>query len=163
MAVIPFDVPETFARSGPDSRNLGEQLARRFTESFTAVGVVPIVELFNRDNWPGKRAEFYTGNYGALEQSRAAGYDLVMVGYLEPQTNVETLSLATKIIDTQNQTTIWFGRTNATSNAKELNKFYSKTWLGKQRDDLFAFPERFDEMVSCTTNYIADEDRHDLD
>jgi hypothetical protein len=157
MGVIPFDVPETFARSGPQSRNAGQQLARQVVQKLTASGAVPIVELFDRDNWPGKRAEFYSGNYGAIEQARGAGYDLVMVGYLEEPSNSETLSLATKIIDTQNQTTVWFGRANANSNARELNKFYHRTRVARQRDEFFAFPERFDEATSCTVNYVTAE------
>ena len=83
MAIIPFDVPEGFAQPGNESAHFGRQLASLMVQQFQASGEVKIVELFNQAHWPGKREEFFTGNHRALQLAADAGYDLVMVGYME--------------------------------------------------------------------------------
>ena len=158
MAIVPFDVPENFAPPGNDSVNYGRELARKFEAQLHQTGLVPIVELFNRDRWPGKRAEFFTGNYGAISLARAAGYDLVLVGYLEELKDDSTMNVYTKIIDTQNQITVWHAETKVTSPARALNKDLSRLSLEKQRPDLFAFPERTVALARCTVEGIEDEE-----
>ena len=150
MAIIPFDVPESFAPPGNESAHFGRELARRFMTEFHRSGAVPIIELFNRDRWPGKREEFYAGNYTAIEYARSAGYDLVMVGSLEDLRNDEDLDLNTKIIDTSNNVTIWAGRTRAFSFDRRVRRTLSATQMFDDRPDLFAFPQRVDKLASCT-------------
>lgn len=151
MAVIPFDVPETFASPGPESGNFGREIARKFISELHQTGTVPIIELFNRDRWPGKREEFYAGNYTAIQYARSAGYDLVTVGYLEDLKNDEDLDLLTKIIDTSNNVTIWSGRTRVTSYDRRARRTLAPSLLFDDRPDLFAFPERVDRLARCTT------------
>ena len=41
-------------------------------------GNLGIVEVFNRDRWPGKRAEFSTGNYNSINRSANVFYYFVV-------------------------------------------------------------------------------------
>ncbi|MCB0360947.1 MAG: hypothetical protein KDD44_14965, partial [Bdellovibrionales bacterium] len=83
LAVMPFDVPESFARSGNESTHYGRELARKFQLELRRSGELPIVELFNVDKWPGKREEYFTGNYGAISRATDAGFDLLFLGYVD--------------------------------------------------------------------------------
>src|SRR5262245_19573635 len=61
MAIFPFSVPENFARRGSESANYGRELAVLFHREMLKTEQLRIVELFNRDSWPGKRADFHAG------------------------------------------------------------------------------------------------------
>ena len=157
-AIIPFDVPESFAPLGNDSANYGRELARKIQGELNRSGEMKIVELFNRDRWPGKRAEFFNGNYGAIELARAAGYDLVVVGYLDDIKDEKSLGMYTKIIDTQDSVTIWSSRTEVTTIAREIRRTLDALPLGNDRPDLFHFPERTNKLAECTVEGILEEE-----
>lgn len=150
LGIIPFDVQESFAPPGNDSVHFGRGLAKKFTFELKDAGIIPVVELFNRDRWPGKREEFFTGNYQAIATARAAGYDFVMLGYLEEIKNDTNLTLYSKIIDTQNNITVWDAKTEVDSKAREYRDDLSSFGIGKKRPDLFDFSEKTAQLVSCT-------------
>ncbi len=155
VAIIPFDVPETFAPPGNESLHFGREMARKFQGEFIRTGVLPIVELFNVDRWPGKREEFFEGNYQAMMFARDAGYDLVVVGYLEELRNDEELNVYTKIIDTGNYMTLWYGKTMVYSRDRTWRKVLAEARMFKDRPDLFNFAERTEELALCTVNRIV--------
>jgi hypothetical protein len=157
-AVFPFDVQETFAPAGNDSVHFGRELAKAFTLELRRSEELGIIELFNRDRWPGKREEFFAGNYRALELARNAGYDLVFLGYLEDLRNDKDLVVYTKLIDTSNHVTIWAGRTQATSHRRSWRRDLSRTRVYQDRPDLFDFRERTEMLAHCTVNKILSSD-----
>ncbi len=150
VAVIPFDVPESFAPPGNESLHYGRVLAEKFQQALLQSQAFPIVELFNRDRWPGKRDEFFTGNHQAISLAKAAGYDLVVVGSLADIVNDRDLVLQTKIIDVNTSITLWFGETTATSDSRMLSQHMGSVGMLKHRPDCFYFKERADELASCT-------------
>ncbi len=157
MAVVPFDVPVTFAQPGNEVADYGRELARRFQAEMFRTGEFGIVELFDRDRWPGKRDDFFGGNYQAIKLARDAGYDLVVLGFLETPTNAEELSLNVKIIDTDNQMTIWYGKTDVYARARSQQTFLANLaglGLATERPDIFHFSERTDDLVYCSVSYI---------
>lgn len=154
MGIVPFDVPENFAPANSEAARYGHELARKFQLEFRRSGEVAVIELFDRDRWPGKREEYFNGNYGAIEIARNAGYDLVMVGFLEDIKNDEDLVLYTKIIDVTKNVTVWDGRTTVTSRAREENRQMADVFLATERPDLFAFPERAEKLVTCSIDHI---------
>ncbi len=156
LAIVPFNVPESFAPSGNQTRHFGRDIALSFYQEIVGSGELGIVELFNRDRWPGKRAEFNTGNYYAIESARNAGYDMVLVGYLEDIVNETDLTLLTKLIDTSNGVTLWYGRTVTYSSARPIRRSLAEYSFGFVRDrpDAFAFKERVEEMARCTVDSI---------
>ena len=158
MAIIPFDVQESFAPAGNDSLHFGRDLANNFVMEFHKQGVVPIVELFERDRWPGKRAEFFAGNYQAISIARAAGYDLVMIGYLEALKDPSDFIAYIKIIDTQNNMTIWSSKTEVHSHEHDISDALSKVDIAKRRNDLFDFTGLTKQLVYCAVDEIVNSE-----
>lgn len=154
FAIIPFDVQESFALPGNESEHYGRELARRFQAEIQRSGELGIVELFNQDRWPGKREEFFTGNHRSIQLARDAGYDMVILGYLEDLRNDEELPLLTKVIDTSNGVTVWFGRTVAYSRRRPVRELFADARLAQKRPELFAFTERTEKLVRCTVSEI---------
>ncbi len=160
FAIIPFEVPANFTRPGANSERFGHELARMFTRELLRQGDLGIVELFDRENWPGKRAEFFTGNYHAIEIARSAGYDFVIVGYLENIVNESDISVLTRVIDTSNSMTLWYAQSTVSSNERMLRRTYSnmtKGFLVRDQPDSFAFPERLNILVSCSVAGILSD------
>ena len=162
-AIIPFDVPENFsppgALPGSMTNHSGQELARRLQAALLAEQEMGIVEVFDRGSWPQKREEFFHGNYSAIEQSRAAGYDFVIVGMFEPITNGTTVRFQTKLIDTASNTTVFSGMTEIYSNARDWDNALIRKESVTVRNDLFNFRERFELYARCTAKRIVGADK----
>ena len=82
VGIIPYSTPANLAPGyGAETPSFGTQLARRIQQELVATEEIPMLEVFNREDWPGKKDEFYTGNFGAISFARQAGYDVIIVGY----------------------------------------------------------------------------------
>jgi hypothetical protein len=154
FAVLPFDVPENFTPPGNlpggTANSTAQQLARMLQSALLAQEELGIVEVFDRENWPRKRDEFFRGNYQAIEQARLAGYDFVIVGMLEPLTEDTMLRFQTKLIDTATSFTIWSGMTEIFSNERDWNRLARRRELLKGDEQLFRFRDRFEYYAQCT-------------
>ncbi|HMO16561.1 MAG TPA: hypothetical protein PKA63_02035 [Oligoflexia bacterium] len=155
VAIIPFDVPENFSPPFNPNLRFGHRLAQSLQEGFLARGESMIIEVFNRD-WPGKRIDFSAGNFQAIRQARDAGYDFVVVGLMEEFTNDLKMRVHTKVIDTDNSITVWYGTTDVTSNARSSRKFLNigSKGLYPMRDDLYEIEPRIDRFSECTAAEI---------
>lgn len=154
IAIIPFDVQESFAPPGNESLHYGRELARRFQSELQSTQELSIVEVFNQDRWPGKREEFFIGNHRAIQLARDAGYDFVIVGYLEELKNAEEMNLFTKVIDTSNGVSVWYGKTMAFSRKRAIRDFFVDARLAQRRPELFYFSERAGELAFCAVDQI---------
>ena len=154
LAVIPFDVPETFAPPGNESMYFGREIARRIQGHLYKTGELRIIELFNQDRWPGKREEFMTGNHHAIQLAADAGYDLVLVGYLEELRGDQELNIYTKVIDTNGGVTIWSARTTVYSYQRPVQQVLAQTRIFKDRPDIFPYHEQIEEFAVCTVDSI---------
>jgi hypothetical protein len=152
IAVIPFEVPANFSPAMNPLLRLGHDMATGFQRHMLQTGEQMIVELFDRGQWPGKRMDFSTGNLVALEQARDAGYDFIFVGYLDDIKDDVILRVHTKLVDTENSSTVWYGTTDVMSRARPTRGLLD--WMTRGyypvRHDLFEFRERFDELEQCT-------------
>lgn len=156
IAIIPFEVPVNFSPAMNPRLRLGHDLANGFQRYILQTGEQVIVELFDRGDYPGKRMDFSTGNFIALKQARDAGYDFIFIGYMDDIKNDLVLKVHTKLIDTENSTTVWYGTTDVMSRsrpARGLLDFLSRG-IYPDRDDLFEFPERLDALEQCTTTRV---------
>jgi hypothetical protein len=155
IGIIPFDVPENFSPPMNPHLRFGHRLAQSLHATFLQQGEPLIVEVFNRD-WPGKRLDFSAGNFQAIRQARDAGYDFVVVGFMEEPTNDLRFRVHTKLIDTDNSITVWYGSTDVMSNARSsrnlLNIFTRGVYA--KRDDLFEMEPRVDRFAECTAARI---------
>ncbi len=159
FAIMPFDVPENFsppgALPGALANNTGQELARRLQQALVAQQDIGIVEVFDRESWQKKRDEFFRGNYVAIDQARSAGYDLLIVGMLEPITNGTTLRFQTKVIDLSGNMTVWSGLTEVYSNARDWDNALIRREFVQVRNDYFNFRERFETYARCTAERIS--------
>ncbi|RMD83908.1 MAG: hypothetical protein D6808_07875 [Candidatus Dadabacteria bacterium] len=160
LAVIPFTVPANFTGYGAGRKNLGTELAAAMQRRILEKELVPIAEVFNREYWPGKEGEFFSGNFGALAQAREAGYDLVLVGLVDNLSSLNAITVYTKIIDVDAGVTLWYGKATAQASITENYDRRSRNPLKyivnvRTRPDLLYFSDIIDEVVNCSTDEIA--------
>jgi hypothetical protein len=157
VAIIPFEVPENFSHPGNESLHFGRELAVMLHREILHHGVMPIVEIFNIDRWPGKREEFHTGNHKAIGLARDAGYDLVLVGYMQNITNPSEISILTKIIDTTNGVTVWNGETVSYVKGSPLSDKLTHSRLITPEVDHFHFNKQASTFARCTANEMLEQ------
>jgi len=125
VAVIPFTTPANISAYSNELPGVGNLLAQQVQAEFLRLQAFPIIEVLNRQDWPGKKEEFFTGNFGALTYARDAGYDLALVGFVENVSNMDSLTVHTKLIETESGLTLWYGKTTSTTNRPDFNGFES--------------------------------------
>ena len=158
LAVIPFSVQENFSRVNSDIPSIGNEMARYAQAFLLESGEVPIVEIFEPRSWPGKRDEFFAGNFQAIRLAQDAGFDFIFVGYLERLQHHTKLSLLGKLIDVQNGITIWYGKS-------ELGEIKYKThqgdiwgWFGERRLDEIDLNANLQKITKCLVdNALSNE------
>lgn len=158
MAVIPFSVPANLAAYDVHRPGLGNELAWQVQADFLSTGTVPIVEVFNRQDWPGKSEEFYTGNFGAISLAREAGYDLVLVGSVPPMRELDKMTALTKLIETESGLTLWYGQSSVSSYEPELSG--ARSWVGLERhvpSELYLRAMQ-DKLSQCIVRGILDDE-----
>ncbi|MCO6432304.1 MAG: hypothetical protein J5J00_15730 [Deltaproteobacteria bacterium] len=151
MAVIPFSTEANLSPRGSEFPGLGDQLAWKVHAELLQAEAMPIIEVFNRQDWPGKKEEFFTGNFGALSMAREAGYDLVLVGLVERQKGIQSMSAFTKVMDVDSGITVWYGKTTASSNQRTMDRVEDFFWL-KDRDPSELY---LDELIGKTAKCIV--------
>ncbi len=157
VAVVPFSVPANVAGINNEVPGLGNELAWKVHERFVDSNVFPIVEVFNRQDWPRKKEEFHTGNFGAIASARDAGYDLVFVGNVDPIRSLDELSATTKLIETESGTTIWFGKTTARSDARAMNQTLSSYYLADRVPSTLDLPGLEEDLSRCIVREVVRE------
>lgn len=158
MAVIPFTVPANLSAIDSERAGLGNKLAWQLHAALLSTGEIPIVEVFNREDWPGKREEFFTGNFGALSIAREAAYDLVLVGMLEQQKNLDQITAYTKIMDVDSGITVWYGKTTVTSIRRDLDNWYDTFWLDDKDPAQFYSESTLNKISTCIAQAVINEE-----
>jgi len=154
IAVLPFEVPETFAYHTGTAGSYGAELANRVKAELVRSEEPYIVEYFSEAKWVGKKEDFFDGNYAALNVARNAGYDLIVLGYLTDITPQGLLELQTKIIDTNTAVTIFWARTALDSSPTVFSRAMMDFGYIPQNDSNLRISERSEELVRCTTRSI---------
>jgi len=156
MAIIPFSVPANVAAFDAERPGLGNELAWKVHASMLGQNIVPIVEVFNRQDWPGKKEEFFTGNFGAIGYAREAEYDLVMVGLLENMQNLNQMSAFTKIIDTDSGVTAWYSRSVVSAPVQRPYRGGRlEMFIPTGRPDLLPIASLTEDLAYCIVDSIA--------
>jgi hypothetical protein len=158
MAIIPYSTPANLSFAGMERSGLGSQIAQRIQSELLPTGIVPIVEVFDRQDWPGKKDEFFSGNFTALRLARDAGYDLVVVGSMPSQKGLDNLTVRTKIIEVDSGITIFYGESSVHTNRPEWNSLQSSVWLDQKTPNQLFIPEMVDELCRCVVRGIKRAD-----
>lgn len=156
VAVVPFTTPANFSGFGSSTPNIGLELATQLQAQLLRCSKLPIVEVLNRADWPGKREEFFTGNFGAISQAREAGYDLIILGLVENQRSLDQLVTYTKVIEADAGITLWYGRTAAMISKPQFSSPWHFIGLDQRRPDLLYSAELLEKSVSCITEEMID-------
>jgi len=156
MAIIPFSTPANLSWSNGENQGLGRELAWKMHAEFLTNQAMPIVEVFEREDWPGKKNEFYAGNFGSIAQAREAGYDLVLIGLVEPMRGVNTLTVHTKIIDADAGITIWYGTAKVEMEKSQIDRSQLYLIVAPHiRPDLMYMDEMISKAAGCTFEGIS--------
>jgi hypothetical protein len=147
--VIPFDVPANLSYRAGQTLGLGNQLAWGVHRHLLASEVFPIIEVLNREDWPRKKEEFFTGNFGALQFARDASYDVVIVGHLEPIVRLDTWEVHTKVIEVESGTTLWYGTSRITTNRADMLEASSFVGLTDRRPDIYWNDRLLNDVTQC--------------
>ncbi len=157
LGIMPFSVPANLSARNSELPGVGNKLAWSVRSHLLGKEEIPIVEVFNRPSLPGHKDEFFTGNFGAISLAREAGYDLVMVGYLEPTRSLTNAILHTKVIEAEGGITVWFGESEIVSREKMLQS-YEDSWFGRGEVPSSIFTnEVFDHLAKCAVEGILGE------
>lgn len=158
LGIVPFSVAANLAAQNTEHQGLGEQLAWRTHQEFLQAGAVPIVEVLNRSDWPGKKDEFFSGNFGGLTMAREAGYDLVLTAYVEPLKSMDQMTAHVKLIEVESGITVWYGTVVASNSDDDINAAQSSVWLATRRPDKLAHTALVDRIATCTVKGIVSEE-----
>lgn len=153
LAIIPFSTQANLASQGNEQIGLGEKMATELQLRILSSGLVPISEVFKRHDWPGKKEEFSTGNFGALQYAREAGYDLVLVGVIDSLQSLTEMTARMRLIEVSSGITLHFGTSEVISHRRENEKNF--WYLGKKSPPSQLFiNEIFETLVDCLATAI---------
>jgi hypothetical protein len=158
MAVIPFSTPANLAARNNELPGMGNELAWKIRNELISTGEIPMVEVLNRSDWPRKKEEYHLGNFGALGQARAAGYDLVLVGKVENLRSMDSLTANVKVIEVDTGITLWSGESQVTSDrryqTRRMDPWGGPTYIPSQLNTNLLI----DEMAGCVRETLLRED-----
>lgn len=158
MAVIPFSVPANISYRNMELPGLGNEMAWMVKAEMLRTGIVPIVEVLNRQDWPSKKEEFFTGNFGAIDMARDAGYDLVLVGFIDPINSLEAASASVKIIDVDSGITVWYGQVRAFTLRNDGNYIAGQLMIDKYDPSRVASRAIFQKLATCIVEQATQEE-----
>ncbi len=154
IGILPFSVPANLTATQAFPEGLPLEIARTLQAQLLDFEELPIVEVLPREDWPGKRDEFSTGNHSAITMARNAGFDFVIVGMLEPLQSLNSATINSKIIDTDNGVTLWYGRISFSAQLPPTSPFRRKG------SDIVPinFPEVLRSTLVCTAQEMMREE-----
>jgi len=158
LGVVPYAVPANLSFRSTQDPGLGFDLAREIQSELLPTGTVPIVEVFNRTDWPAKNEEFFTGSFGAIALARDAGYDLVMTGYVEPLRSLDTMAAYTKIIEVESGITVYYGKSIVTTRRPEWDDMRASLWFGKEVPNQHYIPDLVTGLSRCIVHGVKSTD-----
>ncbi|NDC38842.1 MAG: hypothetical protein EBZ48_12460 [Proteobacteria bacterium] len=158
LAIVPYSVPANLSFANAEHPGLGTEMAWRIQSELLPTGLVPIVEVFNRQDWPAKKDEFFSGNFNALQMARDAGYDLVMVGSIQPQRSMDSFTARTKVIEVDSGTTVFYGESTVTTNRPSWEEARASVWLDKVTPNQLYIPDMLHELGRCIVRSVKSAD-----
>lgn len=154
LAVVPFSVPANLAGSNNELPGLGNTLAWKVHSEALSSGEFPVTEVFNRQDWPGKKEEFFTGNFGAISLAQAAGYDLVLTGLIDNIRDLDSLSAYAKLIDVSSGVTIWYGKSTIRAVEHRDASIFDSMWRSTDEPAQLYTAALADDLGRCIVRGI---------
>jgi hypothetical protein len=162
LGVVPFSVPANLASRSNEFPGLGNRLAWDVKNELMTFGELTVVEVLNRQDWPRKKEEFFTGNYGALSMAQQNGYDLIMLGYVDDFHTLSTMTVHTKIIEVSSGITVWNTRNTVSTRRAEYRNMMARYGWDQRRPDLLHTEKITEAMVSCIVDSAMKDPEEEL-
>lgn len=157
LAVIPFSSPANLSAIDTERPGLGNEIAWKIHAGLLESGQIPIVEVFNRQDWPNKKEEFFTGNFDGIDMARAAGYDLLLVGQIEPQKSLDELASNVKLIDADSGVTVYYGRISSQTNRRSMQDIEDKFWISKKIPSMTYTEKLVNKLSQCVVEAVIQD------
>jgi len=154
LAVVPFSVPANIAGSNNELPGLGNTLAWKVHSEALSSGEFPVTEVFNRQDWPGKKEEFFSGNFGAISLAHEAGYDLVLTGLIDNLRSLDSLTAYTKVIDVSSGVTIWYGKSSVKAVEHRDASVFDSMWRSSDEPAKLYTASLADDLGRCIVQGI---------
>ncbi len=158
VGILPFSVPANLSGQSDEVPGLGNEIAWRVKEQLLSTGILPIVEVLSRHAWPGRRAEFHTGNFEAIEMARHAGYDLVFLGNIERLSSLDSLTAQGKLVETESGMTVWSGTSTASTNRHNRESIRPHAFFIKREPNKVYTRLLADELAMCIRKNMMSEE-----
>jgi hypothetical protein len=149
LGIIPFAAPANFTYSPSQRLSLTHLLSQRLHGELLSSGEIPIAEVMTREDWPGKREEFFTGNYSALRLARDASYDLVLVGIIEELSSLNSLTVSYKLIEVDAGVTVTYAQTSVEGDPGSYNQISSFTGLERFEPNHLQLNKLVEPLAKC--------------
>lgn len=154
IGVVPASAPSNMSPYTTEQPGAGNQLSQRIQQDLLNYGELPIVEVLNRNDWPGKKEEFFSGNFGAIRMGREAGYDMILVSFIEPQRSLDALSAYTKVIDTESGVTLYYGKSTVITERDDLRNAVVPFGLMKRDPSLVHTNDMIESLGQCISQSV---------
>jgi len=158
IGIVPFSSQANIAAYSAQDPGLGTELSYHVRNLILQQGIVPIVEMLPREDWPRKYEEFHAGNFGAINMAKKAHYDLVLVGQIEPMHSMETLGVHTKLIEVHQGITVWSGRSEVRTLRHEREKTRPYSWFIDRQPNRVYTRMLTEKLAHCVAKGILAED-----
>lgn len=158
LGVIPFSVPVSFSTQNINLPGIDLKIASKVKAQLHEYEIAPIIELYNRIAWPGKKDEFFAGNHGAISFARQAGYDLILVGYIDAGKKIGELRAETKVIAVDSGITLYYGSADVDVSKKQHYQSTGEVFGSRRRPDLIMHRPLIDKLAMCIAKDIAKEE-----
>jgi len=149
VGVIPFITQANLTDRYDGFRGFGSQLAFEVQQQLLATEVFPIVQMLAQEDWPGRKQEFFSGNYGSLDFAKAAGINFIVIGYVDWPARLDKWVIHSKLIDVQTGTTLWYGTSTVTTNRPDMMEVSSTLGLTDRRPDIINMTEIRNTAAQC--------------
>lgn len=157
LGVVPFSAPANVAGTSDRRAGLGFRLASILQGKLLEYQTIPIVELIPRDDWPGKRRDFYEGSHDAIALGREMGFDLILVGVITDY-SLDHLSFSGRILETEAGITVWYGTAQISSYRPVLDRTVEGIGWQKRVPSQLYIDEILEEAGRCIAREAMKDD-----
>ena len=158
LAVVPFSAPENVSMRSDEFPGVGNRLAWEVQAEILRWGLIGMVEVFHRESWPGKREEFYTGNFGALSRARQAGYDLLLVGDVVSPRNGNEVRIQGKLLTVNDGVTLWYGEIVASTSPDVVQEWWDSIGRSSRTPNMLPANALYSRAARCLVNEIMSDE-----
>ncbi len=161
VGVIPFISQANLADRYDGQTGLGTQMAWAVQRELLATEVFPVVQMLAHEDWPGRKQEFFAGNFGSLAFARDAGLDFVLIGYIDWPDRLDKWVVHTKLIDVHTGTTLWYGSSTVSTVRPDMLEVSSTLGLTDRRPDMYHMQQIRDAAATCIARDMTNFDERD--